>query len=332
MEAFGSDIADSLDAAGVTSHFASFNGECSNQEIERVLNILRQNPLDYVTGVGGGKTLDTAKAVAWKAGVPCAVVPTIASTDAPTAAASIVYTPTGEFAEVLIYPTNPALVLVDTEIISRAPARFLQAGIGDALATKFEARACLRSGARTVAGGRPTQAALAIAELCYDVVVTWGEQAVEDVRQKRVTEAVEKVVEANTLLSGVGFESGGLAAAHAIHNGLTALATTHDYYHGEKVAFSTVAHLVLEGNHTAARQVAAFCEKIGLPVHLGALSVDATDRANLELVAQKACAPGESIHNMPFPIIPEQVLEAILVAHQIGLDIASPTQGTIDLV
>jgi glycerol dehydrogenase-like iron-containing ADH family enzyme len=30
------------------------------------------------------------------------------------------------------------------------------------------------------------------------------------------------VIEANTLLSGLGFENGGLAAAHAIHNGFTA--------------------------------------------------------------------------------------------------------------
>lgn len=34
------------------------------------------------------------------------------------------------------------------------------------------------------------------------------------------TAAVENVIEANTYLSGIGFESGGIAAAHAVHNGL----------------------------------------------------------------------------------------------------------------
>ena len=54
-------------------------------------------------------------------------------------------------------------------------------------------------------------------------------------------------MEANIYLSGVGFESGGLAAAHAIHNGLTALPETHAMLHGEKVAFGVLAQLVLEG-------------------------------------------------------------------------------------
>ena len=54
------------------------------------------------------------------------------------------------------------------------------------------------------------------------------------------------MIEANTYLSGVGFESGGLAAAHALYNGLTAIPDAHHYYHGEKVAFGTLTQLVLE--------------------------------------------------------------------------------------
>ncbi len=52
--------------------------------------------------------------------------------------------------------------------------------------------------------------------------------------QHVVTPALERVIEANTDSSGVGFESGGLAAAHAVHNGLTAIPDAHHYYHGEK--------------------------------------------------------------------------------------------------
>jgi glycerol dehydrogenase len=55
-----------------------------------------------------------------------------------------------------------------------------------------------------------------------------------------VTPALEHIVDANTLLSGLGFESGGLAASHAIHNGLTVLEQTHSYYPGEKVAMGTL--------------------------------------------------------------------------------------------
>lgn len=69
------------------------------------------------------------------------------------------------------------MVIVDTQIVAGAPARLLAAGIGDALATWFEARACSRSGATTMAGGKCTQAALALAELCYNTLIEEGEKA-----------------------------------------------------------------------------------------------------------------------------------------------------------
>ncbi|KAI3490501.1 hypothetical protein L1887_45334 [Cichorium endivia] len=150
--------------------------------------------------------------------VPVAIAPTIASTDAPCSALSVIYTDSGEFDRYLMLPHNPNMVIVDTKVVAGAPARLLAAGIGDALATWFEARACSRSGATTMAGGKCTQAALALAELCYNTLVEEGEKAMLAAEQHVVTPALERIIEANTYLSGVGFESGGLAAAHAIHN------------------------------------------------------------------------------------------------------------------
>ncbi len=106
-----------------------------------------------------------------------AIAPTIASTDAPCSALSVIYTDSGEFDRYLMLPHNPNMVIVDTKVVAGAPARLLAAGIGDALATWFEARACSRSGATTMAGGKCTQAALALAELCYNTLVEEGEKA-----------------------------------------------------------------------------------------------------------------------------------------------------------
>ena len=80
----------------------------------------------------------------------------------------------------------------------------------------------------------------------YNTLLEEGEKAMLAAEQHVVTPALERVIEANTYLSGVGFESGGLAAAHAVHNGLTAIPDAHHYYHGEKVAFGTLTQLVLE--------------------------------------------------------------------------------------
>ncbi len=86
----------------------------------------------------------------------------------------------------------------------------------------------------------PTLSSLALARLCYDTLLEYGLQAKLAVEKKAVTLAVEAVVEANILLSGLGFESGGLAGAHAFHNGLTVLEASHAKLHGQKVAFGSL--------------------------------------------------------------------------------------------
>lgn len=71
--------------------------------------------------------------------------------------------------------------------------------------------------------GKPTLASLAIAQKCEEVIFEYGYSAYTSVEKHIVTPQVDAVIEANTLLSGLGFENGGLAGAHAIHNGFTAL-------------------------------------------------------------------------------------------------------------
>jgi glycerol dehydrogenase len=124
--------------------------------------------------------------------------------------------------------------------------------------------------------------------------------------------AVERIIEANTLLSGLGFESAGLGAAHAVHNGLTVLHGTHAALHGEKVAFGTLVQLVLDG--TPAEEFATlvrFCRAVGLPVTLAELGLPAVTAADIDRIAVRATQPGETIHNLPRPVTPAEVAAAI---------------------
>ena len=309
----------SLGGTGLVAEIAPFGGECSQNEINRLRDIASSAQCHAVLGIGGGKTLDTAKALAHYMHLPVVVAPTIASTDAPCSALSVIYTDDGEFESYLMLPHNPNMVVVDTQIVAAAPARLLAAGIGDALATWFEARACSRSGATTMAGGKCTQAALALAELCYNTLVEEGEKAMLAAEQHVVTPALERVIEANTYLSGVGFESGGLAAAHAIHNGLTAIPDAHHFYHGEKVAFGTLTQLVLENAPVEEIETAAaLCHSVGLPITLAQLDIKGDIPAKMRTVAEAACAEGETIHNMPGGACADQVYAALLVADQYG--------------
>ena len=314
---FGERVEASLAAAGVGCAFDEFNGECSQAEIDRLVEVLKGAGSDVVLGVGGGKIFDTAKAVAAAVDVPVVVVPTIAATDAPCSALSVIYTDEGQFQEYQFFKQNPNLVLMDTEVIAKSPVRLTVSGMGDALATYFEARACKRSDAGTCAGGKVTSAAMALARLCYETLMSDGVKAKLALEAGACTESVEKVIEANTLLSGLGFESAGLAGAHAIHNGMTAMPETHAFYHGEKVAFGTLTQLVLE-DADELYEVLDFCVEVGLPVTFAQLGVaDASYERVLE-VARLACADNDTLHNMPFEVTPEKVANAMLAADAYG--------------
>ena len=248
-----------------------------------------------IVGAGGGKVLDTARAVSADLNLPVVSCPTVASSDAPCSALSVIYTEEGTFQEYRFYRKNPDLVLVDTQVIAQAPPRLLSAGMGDALATWFEARTCVAGSVRNMRGGGSTASALALAELCYRTLLADGPAALHAVSAQAVTPALERLVEANTLLSGLGFESSGLAAAHAVHNGLTAVQDTHAYFHGEKVAFGLLVQLVLEGASQATfDEVLGFSSQVGLPITLadiGLLERRATSSTQLPVVPPYQAKP-----------------------------------------
>lgn len=296
-----------------------FNGECSKSEVNRIGEILKKEKCDIVVGIGGGKILDTAKAVAYYEDIAVVCVPTAASTDAPCSALSVLYTDDGQFDEYLWLPANPDIILLDTDIIVAAPVRLIVSGMGDALATYFETRACMRSNTTSCMGGSVSKTAMALSELCFKTLMDDGAKALLAVNAGACTPAVENIIEANTYLSGIGFESGGIAAAHAIHNGLTCIEETHGMYHGEKVAFGVLSQLVLENvSAEDLEEVVEFCINIGLPVTFEELGIKKLDEEKLMEAATLACAEGDTAHNMPFEVTPESVYNAMLAADRIG--------------
>lgn len=297
----------------------AFQGECCEKELGRLSEIVINNKVNVLAGVGGGKAIDTAKIVADRAGIPVIIVPTIASTDAPCSGCAVIYSDDGVFESVYYQRMNPEVVLVDMNVIADAPTRFLVAGMGDALATWFEARSCERSRSMNECGGYSTLAALNLAKLCYDTILQYGQAAKMANENKIITPALQHVVEANILLSGIGFESAGLASAHSIHNGLSALDETHAFYHGEKVAFGVLAGLHLtEALPSEMETVYTFCETIGLPTTFEDIGLVTLDKSKLFKAAIKSCSPQEAIHHEAGQITPEKVLYAMMAADTMG--------------
>jgi glycerol dehydrogenase len=263
--------------------------------------------------------LDTARAVAADLKLPVVNCPTVASSDAPCSALSVIYTDDGAFLQYRIYGKNPDLVLVDTQVIAQSPPRLLVAGMGDALATWFEANTCVQGNVKNMRGGGSSQSALALAELCYRILLRDGVGAVAALQNRFSTPALERLVEANTLLSGLGFESSGLAAAHAVHNGLTVVPQTHSYFHGEKVAYGLLVQLILEKKtQSLMEEVLDFATTVGLPTTLAAIGLAEMTDEMLEQIAARSTAKGETIHNEPFAVQPRTVAEAICAADSLG--------------
>ena len=159
----GTQIAESLQAHSIDVVNAQFNGECSQAEIALHSDALADQQLDCLIAVGGGKVADAGKCIAHRLNISVIVVPTLASTDAPCSALSVVYKPEGTAESVEFFPQNPAMVVVDTDVIVSASERYFVAGIGDAMATWYEAKVCLDNpSARNSLGALPTLASLSL--------------------------------------------------------------------------------------------------------------------------------------------------------------------------
>ncbi|GLB25570.1 glycerol dehydrogenase [Lacrimispora xylanolytica] len=310
-------LSKSFEGTDAKIYFEIFGGISSIGEVEKMRAIVKEKGIDCVAAVGGGSAIDTAKATAHYENLPVLIIPTVVATDAPCTGLSVIYHNDGSFSNYIFYPKNPDAVIVDSDIIANAPAKFLVAGMGDALGTYFEARACEKAKAPSLENGGITKSAMALCRLCYDTLLEDGYKALKACENKVVTPALESIIEANTYLSGVGADNGGLAVSHSVYNGFTALTECESTMHGCVVAFGTLAQLILENApEEEFYEVMEFCASVGLPVTLKELGV--TDQERVRIAAENACAEGESIHNMIGDVTPEQLYNALIVADALG--------------
>lgn len=297
-----------------------FTGEICNEEIERLENKLQGQGMQVIVGIGGGKTVDTAKVLASDLHTALIVVPTAASTDAPTSALSVIYKRNGEHSHIIFHKKNPDIVLVDSKIIADAPVRLLVSGMGDALATFFEARACKESRTANYVGHgyAPSIAGEAIARRCYETLKSDGAKAKVAAENHLLNDSLERVIEANTLLSGLGFETTGCAAAHGIHDAMTILEETKPYYHGEKVAFGTLCLLFLENRpQKEIDEVYDFCNQVGLPTTLKEIGIEDSSKEHLMPVAKEAMTI-DQLQAEPLNVDEEQIYGAMIMADNYG--------------
>ena len=269
----------------VDFEYEVFKGESSEEEIQRIVKQYKEKNIDVVIGLGGGKALDTGKAVAFELKASVIDFASTASMDAPTAA-----------------------------------VRLFASGMSDGLATLIEVESTLRRQGQNMFHGKPTLASLAIAQKCEEVIFEYGYSAYTSVEKHIVTPQVDAVIEANTLLSGLGFENGGLAGAHAIHNGFTALeGDIHHLTHGEKVAYGILVQLVLENAPTEKfMKYKTFFDNINMPTTLEGLHIENTSYEELVQVGERALTPNDTFANLSDKITADEIADAILTVNDLS--------------
>ena len=135
-----------------------------------------------------------------------------------------------------------------------------------------------------------------------------------------MTPAVEKCIEANVLLSGLGFESCGVATAHMIANCLPSFPECHGLMHGEEVGFGIVSQLCLDEDMPVAEmhRIVDFEIAIGLPVTFAELRLAGIGRERLQKIGDICAGKGSLCENHPFTVTSASVVDAMIAADALG--------------
>ena len=286
-----------------------YGGECSYTNQKSLEEKIKISGADLIITVGGGKAMDTGKLVAVSMKLPLVTVPTIAATCASMASVSVVYNDQGQFVDVVELEKCPDGIVIDTDIIAKAPVRWLAAGLGDTLAKWYEYRVSILKAPKNGL----TLGALANGRLCYDLIKEFGGAAMESAKKGEHSEAVDSAVDAIILYAGTASLIGGTTvravAAHAFYNGLTQIPASHGAGHGLTVGYGNLVLLAIEERSDEevleAIELARAC---GVPTQLKEI-VELSEEEK-EIVAE-AVLNNPDMQSMPFEVTKEMLWNAV---------------------
>ncbi len=312
-------IEEYLNKSGIKYSAVEFGGECSYPEIERISEIVKAGNFDAIAGVGGGKIMDTVKAVGFSAKVKSITIPTNAATCAAWSSHSAIYTETGTAYEYFNFNKNADLLFLDKEVVAKAPVRHLIAGIADTIAKWIETDV---SSKKIVNKNTEVEIAVFLAKKCYEDMEKYGEKAVNDVKNGIYTDEVDKTIETIIitagLVGGIGGEACRAVASHAVNNGFTVIPSRYkNCMHGESVGFGNIVQLFLDNKEMEYIQnIINLYKRIGIPLSMEEFGYNDLSEDELDKIVNRSIYKNDTMSNLPYNITFEKVKEAFLKAEE----------------
>lgn len=294
-----------------------YGGQCTQGNIERLAKLAGSLGVDMIFGMGGGKALDTAKAAASLAGIPVFTFPTIAATCAATTALSVVYHEDGSYDTLTRFTRPPYHAFINTDVIARAPWKWLQAGIGDTLAKFFECHFASRGDKVDFSNALGRQ----ISNTCYTPLLESGAIALENCKKGissvETEETVLSIIVSTGLVSTHVRGDYNTALGHAIYYGLCAYPGFEEReLHGNVVAYGILVQLFVDGKLEEALELKRFLQTLGIASTLHELQLP-TDNLSLEPYL-KSISQMPDLDHVPYSITVDMIYDGMMRAEQLG--------------
>ncbi|CAK7279499.1 MULTISPECIES: iron-containing alcohol dehydrogenase family protein [Streptomyces] len=224
----------------------------------RLAGEMKSGHYDAVVGLGGGKIIDCAKFAAARIGLPLVAVPTNLAHDG---LCSPVATLDNDAGRGSYGVPNPIAVVIDLDVIREAPARFVRAGIGDAI-SNVNAIADWELSHR-VNGEKIDGLAAAMARQAGEAVLRHPGGIGDNDFLQVLAEAL--------VLSGISMSISGdsrpsSGSCHEINHAFDLLFPKRAAAHGEQCGLGAAFAMYLRGAHEEAAHTAGVLRRHGLPV------------------------------------------------------------------